>query len=104
MANGDGLIQTIQALEKDYEDLEKISDELYRKEELKNEIIHGNLSDTDIDEEEFANLSDFLSEYSGKIEGLSDQLRDNKEAANDIAEAILRFDDAIQDVEEHYDD
>ena len=101
---GKGLVETITTLENQYSDLEKISDDLFRKVSESNEIIHGSLSDSDIDEEEFANLSDFLSEFGGQIKGLSEELRNNKEAANDIAESILRFDDAIQDVSEHYDD
>ena len=67
-------------------------------------VVHEDIAeiDSDIDKDELDSLSDFL--HTANIDGLSDQLLVCEESADAVAESILRFDDAIQDVEEHYDD
>lgn len=67
-------------------------------------VVHEALAqiDEDVDEDELASLTNFLN--TTDVTGLSDQLLVCEESAEAVAESILRFDDAIQDVEEHYDD
>lgn len=83
-----------------YKDLKLATDDLILKTQVLDQTIDK--LDEDVDEVEFENLTKFLN--STKIKGLSDQLLDVEEAAQDVAEAILRFDDACQDVSENYND
>lgn len=60
--------------------------------------------DKDVDEKAFSSLKDTLNELSGEFGELSENVKDNETALGNISEAVLRFDDAIQDVTENYDD
>ena len=60
--------------------------------------------DADVDEEELANLTDYIMENAEAIDELDDHLKDCEAEAKKVAHAILRFDDAIQDVTENYDE
>ena len=60
--------------------------------------------DKDVDEKAFSSLKDTLNELSGEFGELSENVKDNEIALGNISEAVLRFDDAIQDVTENYDD
>lgn len=60
--------------------------------------------DKDVDEKAFSSLKDTLNELSGEFGELSENVKDNETALGNISKAILRFDDAIQDVTENYDD
>lgn len=59
--------------------------------------------DADIDESALFQMTQTIQELSKSSEQLSDQLAENARTANQIAEAILRFDNAIQDVVDNYD-
>ena len=54
--------------------------------------------------QELSELADYIQKNAKEIDGLSDHLIDCREAAEIVANAIIRFDDAIQDVTENYDD
>lgn len=60
--------------------------------------------DKDVDEKAFSALKDTLNELSGEFGELSENVKNNETALGNISEAVLRFDDAIQDVTENYDD
>ena len=60
--------------------------------------------DKDVDEKVFSSLKDTLNELSGEFGELSENVKDNETALGNISEAVLRFDNAIQDVTENYDD
>lgn len=60
--------------------------------------------DKDVDEKAFSALKDTLNELSGEFGELSKNVENNETALGNISEAVLRFDDAIQDVTENYDD
>ena len=60
--------------------------------------------DQDVKVEDWENLRDTIAELGDGIQGVSADVRDNIQVAGDISEAILRFDDTIVDVTEHYDD
>ena len=61
-------------------------------------------TDADVDESALQSLTETIQSMATSSEQLHDQLATNGEDAEDIAESILRFDDAIQDVVDHYDD
>ena len=60
--------------------------------------------DKDVDEKVFSSLKDTLNELSGEFGELSENVKNNETALGNISEAVLRFDNAIQDVTENYDD
>lgn len=60
--------------------------------------------DSDVDKEQFEALSKYIGEVGDDLEGLSDQVKVNKDAADDVAESILRFDSACEDVADNYED
>ena len=59
--------------------------------------------DADVDEEELENLTKYVMENAESIDELDDHLKDCEAEAKKVAHAILRFDDAIQDVTKNYD-
>ena len=61
-------------------------------------------TDADVDESALQALTETIQSMATSSAQLHDQLATNGEDAEDIAEAILRFDNAIQDVVDHYDD
>lgn len=61
-------------------------------------------TDEDIDLDTLASLSDIFQDLADESEELSDDLADNAAAAEDLAEAVLRFDDACKDVVDNYED
>ena len=60
--------------------------------------------DKDVDQTAWENLTKTIYENGSAIEGLSDHLKEDRIAAAEVAQAILRFDDAIQDVTKNYED
>ena len=60
--------------------------------------------DEDVDEDVFNNLAQIYEEQADQIEGINDAMKGNKEWAEDTAQAVLRFDDAIKDVIDSYED
>lgn len=60
--------------------------------------------DKDIDTEEYEALAKHLKSVAKESEELSDDLAYNEKAAKKVSEAILRFDNAIQDVNDNYED
>ena len=60
--------------------------------------------DADVDPEELENLKNYIYENATAIDDLDDHLAECEAEANKVAHSILRFDDAIQDVSENYDD
>ena len=67
-----------------------------------------NMLDEDIDPEALESLKDAIQDVADSSEGIGTELADNlvedEEAAEDVAEAILRFDDACVDVADNYED
>lgn len=59
--------------------------------------------DADIDQSALAVLTAAISDAAAKTEELADGLENDARAAEDIAQAILRFDDAIVNVLDNYD-
>lgn len=60
--------------------------------------------DTDVDEEEYADLANYIQDIADETEDFSDELQYNEKAAKKNAEAILRFNSAIEDINENYED
>ena len=61
-------------------------------------------TDADVDESALQSLTETIQSIATSSAQLHDQLATNAYDAEDIAESILRFDDAIQDVVDHYDE
>lgn len=55
-------------------------------------------------QEEFESLTDYIMENATAIDELDNHLENCRREASQVAKAIMRFDDAIQDVTENYDD
>jgi predicted nuclease with TOPRIM domain len=60
--------------------------------------------DEDIDVDQYEALAEHLQEVAGATEGLSKDLKTNEKEAKRVAAALLRYDSAIQDVVDNYDD
>lgn len=60
-------------------------------------------TDSDVDETAYANLTKDIQSLSQQSEELSKVLKEDREGAEELAESILRFDNAIQDVVDNYD-
>jgi methyl-accepting chemotaxis protein len=60
--------------------------------------------DEEVDKDEWEDLIDFLQDAGAEIEGVSDEIKLNERAAKRAAQGILRFDNAVEEVTEHYDD
>jgi septal ring factor EnvC (AmiA/AmiB activator) len=60
--------------------------------------------DEDIDTGEYEALAKHLKSVAKESKDLSKDLAYNEKAAKKVSEAILRFDNAIQDVNDNYED
>ena len=60
--------------------------------------------DEDVDAKQLENVADALQKMAENSDELDENLSEDREAAQDLAEEILRFDDAIEDVVKNYDD
>lgn len=60
--------------------------------------------DEDIDQGALDNLSDHLQQIAQQSKDIPDYLKDDREAAEEFAESILRFNDAVDDVSKNFDD
>ena len=61
-------------------------------------------TDSDVDQGALQSLSGIIQEMADSSVELDDNLDQDTRAADDLAEAILRFDDAITDVTDNYED
>ena len=73
-----------------------------RAAELKEELANMTHRDDEVDMGELESLSDHLREAADQIEGLSDATDDA--AYDDVAESLLRYKDAVEEITENYDD
>ena len=60
--------------------------------------------DEDVDEDELNGFMDYIHDHASDLEGFSSHLEQCKEEAAELAHAILRFDAAIQDVTDNYEE
>jgi predicted nucleic acid-binding Zn-ribbon protein len=63
-----------------------------------------NTLDEDIDVEEWEDLADSIQDVAEESEDFDDALKTDKKAAKEVAKEILRFNDAIEDARDNYDD
>ena len=61
-------------------------------------------TDADIDTEVLETLSETIQDIADESDELADSLTEDSRAAEDVAESILRFDNAIEDVVDNYED
>ena len=60
--------------------------------------------DPDVDEDQWKDLSDYLNEYGEQLQGVSEHVEEHRQAAEELAQAMLRYDHALEEVIDHYDD
>jgi len=61
-------------------------------------------TDADVDESALQQLTETLEKTAVSSSELAEEVENDGRVAEDVAESILRFDDAIQDVVDHYED
>lgn len=61
-------------------------------------------TDSDVDTKVLKTLSETIQDIADESDELADGLTEDSRAADDVAESILRFDDAIEDVVDNYED
>ena len=61
-------------------------------------------TDSDVDTEVLETLSETIQDIADESDELADSLTEDSRAAEDVAESILRFDNAIEDVVDNYED
>ncbi len=88
--------------EKSYADIRATLDRL--EEERDNSYQIDFKIDEDVDEEELNNLTNYIHDHADELDGFSEHLTKCKEEAAHLAHAILRFDDAIQNVTDNYEE
>lgn len=90
----------------DYKDLSEIEKQLLEQANATQDSISNTLKpplDQDVKGESWENLTQHLEDYADQIDGVSALLKDNAEAAGDVAEAILRYDSALGKVKKNFD-
>ena len=90
----------------DYEDLSEIEKQLLEQTSAVQDSISNTLKpplDQDVKGETWENLTQHLADYADQIDGVSADLKDNAEAAGDVAEAVLRYDSALGKVKKNFD-
>jgi len=62
------------------------------------------IENLDIDYEAYENLAESIEASGNAIQGLSKDLKGNKTEARDVAKQIMRYDKAVQSINESYED
>lgn len=93
-----------------YNNLNSLKDDAIQKQKILNEqladatvINQENIIDEDIKKQDLESLTEYFSDYADNIAEISDELKDNAEASEDVAQAILRYDAALASVIENQD-
>ena len=58
--------------------------------------------DDDVNKDNWEDLSRYLYNYADQLQGVSEQVEGNVDASLDLAQAILRFDSALESVQKNY--
>ena len=90
----------------DYEDLSETEKQLLEQMNAVQDSISNTLKpplDQDVKGETWEKLTQHLADYADQIDGVSADLKDNAEAAGDVAEAVLRYDSALGKVKKNFD-
>ena len=100
------IVETVRQIGDQTQNLQEKAEQLKQKEEEVAHQIHDAMfpTDSDIDTEALQSMTELIQDIADKSDELADVLSEDTRAAEDVAEAILRFDDAIQDVIDNYDD
>lgn len=95
----------------DYNNLNFLQESILEKQQILNEqledasnITQEDVIDADVKKQDLETLTDYFSDYADKINEVSDQLKDNAEASEDVAQGILRYDAALASVIEKQDE
>lgn len=77
-----------------------LNEELYNA----NQTSREKTLDEDVDVDTYKDLTKYLEEYGSTLQGVSEQVENNSELAGDLAESILRFDSALEQLLDKGDD
>lgn len=80
----------------------ELSESRDRAKELGEELNNMVHRDEEIDTEDLEKLSDYLAQSADKIDGLADGL--DSVDYDEVAESLLRYKDAVEEINENYDD
>ena len=80
------------------EEIEKYS------EQLSNATRTLETLDQDVKQDQWKDLSQYLQDYADNLEEVSDNVQDNDQVANELAESLLRYDHALEEVIDHQDE
>ena len=68
------------------------------------ELMESIQLDSDVDQEKWINLTEYLQEVADNIVGISDELKENQQGAAEFAEELLRYDSALETILEKWDE
>lgn len=91
----------------DYNDLNSKVDQYKQNIQILNEEIQSANQlplDADVDTDKWESLTEHIQKYAQANEELADSLKTDIEGAQALSQAILRFDNAIGQVKDHYDE
>jgi len=77
---------------------------IQRPEDIKTAIAEMEPRDSDLDTGVYQEMAKYLAEVAGEMEGIPEQVGQSAEMLQNFTEAILRYDDALQDADEHLSD
>jgi TP901 family phage tail tape measure protein len=91
---------------KTFEDLQDAAERLNLSVETQNALFQSlqETLDDDIDTDEFENLVDYIEDADNEIEGLDKDMRSNEKQVKKVAQSLLRYNSALEDVADNYDD
>ena len=105
--NQQKIIQAYEDQQEKATELKTVQDDILENEKerliLQQQLNEAKL-DEDVDKEQWKNLADHIQDVATQSEQLANSLQTDRDAAQDLSEEILRFDDACQDVAKSYKD
>ena len=100
--------ETLNSLQRVYDFLSSVAertDYLIEAQKQYSEALMGVRElDEDINLEEWEDLRDHLNQFADQITGVADTVKNEQQVAGQIAEEILRYDEAVKDLTDSYDD
>ena len=83
---------------------EKINEEKAKQVQLQQDINQEEAKklDSDVNEQKWGQLTKYLYDYASALDGVDDTVQGDIEASEELAQAILRFDAALESVQKNY--
>ena len=77
--------------------LQSSAEEFNQLKEQAKDLMHT--LDSDVDKEQWKELASYLQGAGSEIEGLSDDVKENKQECDNLSESLLRYDSALESVQ-----